>query len=361
MKQRVQLHIYDISNGMAAQLSPVLLGRSIEGIYHTGVLVYNFEYFYGGGIVCVKPEEISRLYGLHPIRTLCLGTTDKSQQELNDYLKSISNKFSSEKYDLINHNCNHFSDSVVRYLVGEGIPSYILDLPNEVMKTPFGSMILPMLQKAQKSQMIRSVTNIWNNTNLSSSSITNGSEETGVILKGNTNKFYECLTRIVESQGQACKNALETLETILLNILSYPNEPRYRSIKSTSNVLRNSLLNIEGGLRLLELIGFHEVTINNQTKYEINLSYPIEDFEKARLGSFIQTVKYALNSLHTSGEEDKFPHNKALEDKLEINYIEKLNEIKSMGFTDSQKILKSLYRAKGDLSLAISYLIEDNL
>ena len=36
--------------GMARQLSPGLLGREIAAIYHTGIAVYNREFFYGGGI-----------------------------------------------------------------------------------------------------------------------------------------------------------------------------------------------------------------------------------------------------------------------------------------------------------------------
>lgn len=36
----VTLRVYDLSGGMARQLSPALLGKQIDGIWHTGVLVY---------------------------------------------------------------------------------------------------------------------------------------------------------------------------------------------------------------------------------------------------------------------------------------------------------------------------------
>jgi hypothetical protein len=36
----VSLRVYDLSRGMARQLSPALLGKQIDGIWHTGVLVY---------------------------------------------------------------------------------------------------------------------------------------------------------------------------------------------------------------------------------------------------------------------------------------------------------------------------------
>ncbi len=46
----VQLHVYDLSNGMAAQFSRQLIGKHIEGVWHTGIVVYNKEYYFGGGI-----------------------------------------------------------------------------------------------------------------------------------------------------------------------------------------------------------------------------------------------------------------------------------------------------------------------
>ena len=49
-KYVVKLYVYDISNGMARTMSPMFLGKLIEGIWHTGLVVYGKEYFYGGGI-----------------------------------------------------------------------------------------------------------------------------------------------------------------------------------------------------------------------------------------------------------------------------------------------------------------------
>lgn len=47
---QVKLYVYDLSMGMARSLSPSLIGREIPGIYHTGIAVYNREFFFGGGI-----------------------------------------------------------------------------------------------------------------------------------------------------------------------------------------------------------------------------------------------------------------------------------------------------------------------
>ena len=74
--QSVELYIYDMTQGMAAMMSPLFLGkfftfigainiliifathegRQIDGIWHTAVVVFGREYFYGsGGITSCSP------------------------------------------------------------------------------------------------------------------------------------------------------------------------------------------------------------------------------------------------------------------------------------------------------------------
>lgn len=38
-------------------------------------------------------------------------------------------------YNLFKHNCNSFTEEVSNFLVGKGIPKYILDLPEEILQT----------------------------------------------------------------------------------------------------------------------------------------------------------------------------------------------------------------------------------
>ncbi|KAK9174320.1 PPPDE putative peptidase domain protein [Cryptosporidium meleagridis] len=382
--EKVELHIYDLSNGMASQLSPMLLGRTIEAIYHTGVFVYGYEYFYGGGIVCVRPEEITRLYGLKPIRTLTLGTTKKSQKELNSHLESISNEFNSDNYDLLNHNCNHFSDNIVKFLIGEGIPSYILDLPNEVMRTPFGSMILPMLQKAQKSQAIRSVANVWNTNGINPSNVINKTaEEFSYLSSGSSStgssrashhsgssdsisEFSKKLSIVSNKYGWQCQRVLETLETILFNIISNPNDLRYRNIKSTSNTLKSVLMSIDEGLELLFLVGFREKQAEDQLRYEIQLSQPLNREERQQLEAQINLVRRTLSSLGMASEkgtqESECPESKASNGSKSgstIDYVKLLAEVKGMGFEDNKKILQALHKTNGDISRTVSILLDE--
>ena len=52
---KVQLYVYELSGGMAAAMSMSMIGKQIDGIWHTGIVVYGKEYFYGGGISWAMP------------------------------------------------------------------------------------------------------------------------------------------------------------------------------------------------------------------------------------------------------------------------------------------------------------------
>ncbi|XP_022771437.1 desumoylating isopeptidase 1 [Durio zibethinus] len=143
---KVTLNVYDLSQGLARQLSMTFLGKVIDGIWHTGVVVYGNEYYFGGGIqhasVGVTP------YG-KPIRVIDLGITHVPKDVFEMYLQEISPRYTAETYNLLTHNCNNFSSEVAQFLVGSNIPDYILQLPNEVMSSPMGALLMPMIQNLE--------------------------------------------------------------------------------------------------------------------------------------------------------------------------------------------------------------------
>lgn len=150
----VTLRIYDLSNGMARSLSPGFLGKQIDGIWHTGLEVFNTEYYFGGGI-CASPPGMTP-YGT-PIRMHSLGSTSKSKTDFQDFLSSIAQRFSMSTYHLLDNNCNNFSDTCSKFLTGQSIPQYILDLPNEAMNSPLGPMIRPIIEQMQSSIQQQSI------------------------------------------------------------------------------------------------------------------------------------------------------------------------------------------------------------
>jgi|EP00505_MAST-04D_sp_SCG-Rhode-Island_P000575 hypothetical protein len=147
----VTLRIYDLSMGMAAQMSEALLGKKIDYVPHTGVVVYGLEYFFGGGIQKMPPADVERTFGLRPVKTLDLGTTHVTQEVFHSFLAGIASRFTPETYDLFTNNCNNFSDEASTFLVGHGIPRDIIDLPQEFLATPMGQMLRPMLSQTTDS------------------------------------------------------------------------------------------------------------------------------------------------------------------------------------------------------------------
>ncbi|KAI5059296.1 hypothetical protein GOP47_0025615 [Adiantum capillus-veneris] len=141
---QVSLNVYDLSQGLARQMSSTFLGKVIEGIWHTGIVVYGNEYYFGGGIQSCPLGQTP--YG-KPLRVVELGTTQIPKEVFEDYLAEIRPRFTEQTYSLLRHNCNNFCEEVAQFLLGISIPEYILKLPEEVMNSPMGALIMPMIQQ----------------------------------------------------------------------------------------------------------------------------------------------------------------------------------------------------------------------
>lgn len=146
MKQKVELHIYDLTNGMAKAFGKQMVGIDIEGVWHTGVVVFGREYYFGGGICDDLPNQTPYA---KPVKVMDLGTTEIPQELFEEYLKDLRPKYTPESYDLFEKNCNNFSDEICQFLTGTGIPKDILDLPKKLLATPMGQMLKPFLTQMQ--------------------------------------------------------------------------------------------------------------------------------------------------------------------------------------------------------------------
>lgn len=65
---QIKLRVYDISHGLAKQLSMAFIGRQIDVVPHTGVEVFGKEFFFGGGIVVSAPERVEAEFGITPVQ-----------------------------------------------------------------------------------------------------------------------------------------------------------------------------------------------------------------------------------------------------------------------------------------------------
>lgn len=77
---------------------------------------------------------------------------------LQDYLSTLGReRFRGDRYHLFENNCNNFSDVVARHLTGNGIPSYILQLPEMVKNSPIAQLIAPIIEQARKWNKIKMI------------------------------------------------------------------------------------------------------------------------------------------------------------------------------------------------------------
>lgn len=141
----VELYVYELTKGAARLMSQMFLGRQIDGIWHTAIVAYGREYFFGpagvqkcrpGGTVLGNADQV-----------LKLGETFIPYQVFADYVYGLGETtFGPGTYDLLKHNCNNFTNEVGQFLCGKGIPKYILDLPEEVLNTPIGQTLKPLIE-----------------------------------------------------------------------------------------------------------------------------------------------------------------------------------------------------------------------
>ncbi|KAK7519379.1 putative thioredoxin [Phyllosticta citriasiana] len=144
----VELYVYDLSKGLARQLSRQFLGIHIEAVYHTSIVFGGIEYFYGAGVQTCYPGTTH--HGA-PEEIIPLGKTQLEMGDILEYLESLKKIYTPETYDLFAHNCNNFSNDFSMFLVGKGIPEKISSLPEQVLQTPFGQMLKPQIDAAMRS------------------------------------------------------------------------------------------------------------------------------------------------------------------------------------------------------------------
>eukprot|EP00730_Choanoeca_flexa_P001645 TRINITY_DN10723_c0_g2_i3.p1 TRINITY_DN10723_c0_g2~~TRINITY_DN10723_c0_g2_i3.p1 ORF type:complete len:158 (+),score=21.86 TRINITY_DN10723_c0_g2_i3:109-582(+) len=141
---RVKLCLYDISGGMARAMSMSLIGKQIDAIWHTSVIAYGQEYFFGGGIQKTLPYATP---AGRPMEEMDYGTTEVPQWLFEEHLEGLKSEFHAGTYHLLNKNCNHFTEEALSFLTGKELPDKVSGLPREFLSTPLGQMLTPMIDQ----------------------------------------------------------------------------------------------------------------------------------------------------------------------------------------------------------------------
>lgn len=142
----VYLYRYDLSGGMARSLAPLVLGRPLEAIWHTSIVVFGIEFYYENGTSIGQGAPGSTHYGT-PVRKELLGETTLSKEEFLKWVEERkASDFGPTNYNVLEHNCNDFSEAAAQFLVGKSIPLDVRTMVPEVMASPIGKIVMGALQ-----------------------------------------------------------------------------------------------------------------------------------------------------------------------------------------------------------------------
>ncbi|KAF4673866.1 hypothetical protein FOL47_010014 [Perkinsus chesapeaki] len=142
-KEKVELLYYDISNGTSKALSPILFSHRVDAIWHTSVVVFGREWWFGGNVFRSIPETTP--FGT-PIKRIELGYTLHTENELyNVLVERLSLEYTPDTYDVMTKNCNNFTNDVSLFLLQKQIPLDILDMPHRLMGSGLARILRPFL------------------------------------------------------------------------------------------------------------------------------------------------------------------------------------------------------------------------
>ena len=85
-----------------------------------------------------SPRQGQTRFG-EPVRIHPLGVTEIEAPLFEAYLAGLADTFGPGKYHLLERNCNNFSNEVSEFLVGHGIPSEIVSMPQDLLSTYGGA------------------------------------------------------------------------------------------------------------------------------------------------------------------------------------------------------------------------------
>jgi len=139
-RYEVILHMYDISNGLAKQVSKSLLGEETEGVWHTGVVAFGNEYYFAGDAIY---NDIGQTKFGTPKRVIHVGYTFWHQADFHKFIcDEMKPLFHRGTYDVISNNCNHYSDCLLNFLVNKSVPDDVMRQPELLKRSRLASELI---------------------------------------------------------------------------------------------------------------------------------------------------------------------------------------------------------------------------
>eukprot|EP00442_Polarella_glacialis_P037114 CAMPEP_0115058252 /NCGR_PEP_ID=MMETSP0227-20121206/6242_1 /TAXON_ID=89957 /ORGANISM="Polarella glacialis, Strain CCMP 1383" /LENGTH=403 /DNA_ID=CAMNT_0002443209 /DNA_START=64 /DNA_END=1275 /DNA_ORIENTATION=+ len=248
----VTAYVYDITQGMAAQMSVAIIGKQIEFIPHTGIACFGKEYFFGSG-PCIGVPGKSVPVKVHQV--LNLGNTDKTCEELEAYIRDVlANEHTEANYSLLSHNCNHYADDVAKFLLkGTGIPLSIVNTVEEVFRDTGaqGQKLRVILENMEK------MTRGAGGRGASAPSAAAAAPQATPSASSANPDLEAALSEMACSNSEEVRRAaLGMLVKIAENVEKNPTDPKFRRIKMNSAAFSKKVAGAAGGVDAMVAAGW---------------------------------------------------------------------------------------------------------
>ena len=259
---RVAVHVYDLSKGVARAMSMSIVGKQVDIIPHTGVVCFGQEYFFGGGI-CVAPVGQGSASQAPLCEVIELGETTKTAAELQAWLTAASPRFTTNTYDLLKWNCNHFSNELVQFLSNgaASVPARIVNVADEALSNA------PALR-----QMLEGMQNQFNQANVGNQlnplghvagasaapqavpppSVVPAAPPAATASGGGGEQLdletlRAALVAVDAADVEARRACLTTAAKLGSNIVDHPNDAKFRKIRSANGAFAKKVVACAGG------------------------------------------------------------------------------------------------------------------
>ena len=154
VEEDVWLYQYDLTNGVGPKICKFMTGIEIEGVWHSSLVVFGSEYFFGGGIQ--KDYPGCTPYGT-PLKKRLFGKTTKTKKEFEDYLLTIDNVYNAENYHIYKNNCNHFTNAICLYLCNKPLDEDIVNQYKTLEGTAFGNWVISRLDAINEQSKAKTI------------------------------------------------------------------------------------------------------------------------------------------------------------------------------------------------------------
>ncbi|KAK2952552.1 putative PPPDE putative peptidase domain containing protein [Blattamonas nauphoetae] len=122
MTSRVRVVVYDIAHKFPQIARNYLSKHNFPYVFHTEIQAFGCTYLFANGIIRYEHQYQTCLVRLNIHN---LGTTDKTQETFEQWLRTRIADYAPEKYHILKWNCTDFANDVSLYLTGQPIPQYI--------------------------------------------------------------------------------------------------------------------------------------------------------------------------------------------------------------------------------------------